>query len=129
MPSIKEAWSSRTPPSFHCGGLILKNSSTETSWRLVSQEYSTSAHKVAHFSATSNNALFDFQKIKKINKYPWTSFKGLYKWIRAHFFCTFIHGLGLRPNSLLDQAIDFGVQTIILVFFFHFALYVVVLYS
>ena len=28
---------------------------------------------------------------------------GLYKWILAQFFWTFIHGFGLRPNPLLDH--------------------------
>ena len=49
----------------------------------------------------------------KISKILWTSSMGLYKWIWALFFWTFIHGLGLRPNSLLDQAkISIWVQTI-----------------
>ena len=37
----------------------------------------------------------------------------LYKWIWAIFLCIFIHGLGFRLNSLLDQAkISIWVQTI-----------------
>ena len=44
MSSIKKAYSSRTHPRLHSGGLILKNSSTFPLWRLVPQEYSISTH-------------------------------------------------------------------------------------